>query len=317
MAVTIIQSICTNSNCYKAGQKITVKGLVIHSVGCNQPNAKVFVNQWNNNTTDVCVHAVIDPTGIYQTLPWNHRGWHAGTPCNNTYIGVETTEPASITYKGGATFVDNNPTETKKHIAAVYKKSVDLFAMLCKQYNLNPLGKNVILSHNEAGKLGIATKHVDPDHLWGKYGYTMDKFRKDVKSALDALTTPKQIYRIRKTWADASSQIGAYTNLDSAKKQCKAGYSVFDSNGKAVYTVKATTTTKVSYTQGSKVTLKNTNVYTSSTATKASGIKTGTFYLYDGKNTKGRYRITTSKANCGKTPPANYVTGWINKTDIK
>lgn len=43
---------------------------------------------------------------------------------------------------------------------------------------------------------------------------------------------------MRKTWYDAKSQIGAYTNLDNAKKACdKAGkaYSVFDANGKVVY----------------------------------------------------------------------------------
>lgn len=47
---------------------------------------------------------------------------------------------------------------------------------------------------------------------------------------------PEQLYRIRKTWADAKSQTAAYKNLDNAKKNCPAGYSVFDWNGKAVYT---------------------------------------------------------------------------------
>ncbi len=42
-------------------------------------------------------------------------------------------------------------------------------------------------------------------------------------------------YRIRKIWEDAGSQIGAYENLNNAKKACLAGYTVFDWNGKAVY----------------------------------------------------------------------------------
>lgn len=46
---------------------------------------------------------------------------------------------------------------------------------------------------------------------------------------------PEQIYRIRKSWADAGSQIGAYKNLEYAKNACPKGYSVFDCNGKAVY----------------------------------------------------------------------------------
>lgn len=43
-------------------------------------------------------------------------------------------------------------------------------------------------------------------------------------------------YRIRKTWADATSQLGAYVSLERAKQACPNGYTVFDSNGKAVYT---------------------------------------------------------------------------------
>lgn len=55
-------------------------------------------------------------------------------------------------------------------------------------------------------------------------------------------TTPapatKQLYRVRKTWADAKSQIGAFSSLENAKKSCKNGYAVFDSNGKQVYPTK-------------------------------------------------------------------------------
>lgn len=48
----------------------------------------------------------------------------------------------------------------------------------------------------------------------------------------------KEMYRVRKTWEDAKSQVGAYTNLDNAKKACdKAGkdYEVYNSKGVAVY----------------------------------------------------------------------------------
>ena len=30
----------------------------------------------------------------YQTLPWDHRGWHAGGSANNTHIGFEICEDA-------------------------------------------------------------------------------------------------------------------------------------------------------------------------------------------------------------------------------
>lgn len=48
-------------------------------------------------------------------------------------------------------------------------------------------------------------------------------------------------YRVRKTWADAKSQKGAYKILDNAKKcvDQNPGYKVFDADGKVVYEPKA------------------------------------------------------------------------------
>ena len=70
-------------------------------------------------------------------------------------------------------------------------------------------------------------------------------FKAKVQSYLNSgsiPTTPapatKQLYRVRKTWDDAKSQIGAFSSLENAKKACKAGYAVFDSNGKQVYPTK-------------------------------------------------------------------------------
>ena len=44
-------------------------------------------------------------------------------------------------------------------------------------------------------------------------------------------------YRVRKTWADSKSQIGAYKSLERAIKVADEheGYKVYDSNGACVY----------------------------------------------------------------------------------
>lgn len=78
----LVESILTRNPCYTAGRKITVKGLMLHSVGCPQPKASAFINSWNSPTHDSsCVHGFIDGNDgtVYQTLPWNHRGWHCGS----------------------------------------------------------------------------------------------------------------------------------------------------------------------------------------------------------------------------------------------
>ena len=68
-----------------------------------------------------------------------------------------------------------------------------------------------------------------------------------------------------------------------------------------------------SYKKGDAVTLKKTPVYVSSTAKSPAGYLTGKYYIYDGEKINGRYRITNSKANAGRLPMINYVTGWIDK----
>ncbi len=100
MIMKAVESILTRNPCYTAGRKITVKGLMLHSVGCPQPKASVFINSWNSpEHGSSCVHGFIDGNDgtVYQTLPWNHRGWHSGAgakgSANNTHIGVEMCEP--------------------------------------------------------------------------------------------------------------------------------------------------------------------------------------------------------------------------------
>ena len=186
----LVESILTKNPCYTAGRKITVKGLMPHSVGCPQPRASVFVNGWNSASYDrACVHGFIDALDgtIYQTLPWNHRGWHAGGAANNTHIGVEMCEPACIKYTGGASFTCSDTATAKACATRTYEAAVELFAMLCQKYNLNPLADGVIISHKEGHTRGVASNHGDPDHLWRQLGmsYSMDTFRKAVKGCTD------------------------------------------------------------------------------------------------------------------------------------
>jgi N-acetylmuramoyl-L-alanine amidase CwlA len=185
--MNIIRNYCTKSDCYKAGKKITVKGLMIHSVGCPQPKAQPFINNWNKSGANALAHAIIEPNGkVYQLLPWERRGWHAGGSANDYYIGVEMTEPDTIKYTGGSVWSEiSDGKNTKKHVLATYETAVELFAKLCKTYKLNPTKDGIIISHSEGYKRGIATNHGDVEHIWKKYGLTMAQFRKDIKKKMD------------------------------------------------------------------------------------------------------------------------------------
>lgn len=181
--------IFTNNACYKAGRKITVKGIMVHSTGANNPWLNRYVgpddgllgkNKYNNHWNQamdrqVCVHGFIgklaDGTiATYQTLPWDMRGWHGASgnkgSVNDTHIGFEICED-------GLT----DPVYFKK----VYQEAVELCVYLCKMFNLTE--KNIIC-HCEGYKMGIASNHGDVMHWFPKHGKSMDTFRADVKALL-------------------------------------------------------------------------------------------------------------------------------------
>ena len=221
--------ILSNNACYKAGKTIAPKGIMLHSTGANNPWLKRYVgpddgllgkNQYNNHWNQykpggrlVCVHAFIgklaDGTiATYQTLPWNHRGWHSGGSANNTHIGFEICED-----------VLSDSTYFNK----VYREAVELCVYLCKLYGLTE--KN-ILCHSEGYKQGIASNHADVMHWLPKHGKSMDTFRAEVKRLLTESETPKppapvpteskKLYRI---------QVGAYSvkeNADAMLEKVKA-----------------------------------------------------------------------------------------------
>ena len=210
----IISSLLTNNPFYKAGRTISVEGFMLHSVGCPQPSAPVFVKNWDKESyTRACVHAFIDGnTGdVYQTLPWNYRGGHAGGSANNTHIGVEMCEPSCIKYTTGANFTCNDPEAAKAVVKRTYESAVELFALLCETYNRDPLAPGVIISHREGGAIGVASSHADPEHLWKGLGlgYTMSTFRKAVSNKMNESNV---IYRV---------QVGAFSKEIYAESMLK------------------------------------------------------------------------------------------------
>ncbi len=183
----LYQQLLTQNACYQAGQTIIPKGIMLHSTGANNPNLRRYVgpddgrlgvnangNHWNTPYPDgrsVCVHGFIgllaDGTvATYQTLPWNHRGWHAGGDANNTHIGIEICEDS---------------TDDPEYFRRVYREAVEACAWLCRQFGLTELD---ILSHDEGYQAGIASNHSDVMHWFPKHGASMKGFRQDVHTAL-------------------------------------------------------------------------------------------------------------------------------------
>lgn len=182
----------TNNRAYTCGRKIKVKGVMLHSYGCAQPDPNVLAKKWNNQSANACVHEHIGKDEIIVTLPCTEekgiarRGWHAGAGANNTHIGVEMTEPATIKYVGGSKWIElADGSNTKAHVLATYKNAVEEFALFCQVHGLNPLENGVIISHSEGYRRGVASNHGDVEHIWNKFGLTMEQFRLDILAAMN------------------------------------------------------------------------------------------------------------------------------------
>ena len=176
----IIEAFAAKNKCYQAGAALVPRGIMLHSIGTPQPSAAAlaqYFDQYQPGGQSVCVHAFAQADGtVYQTLPWEMRGWHCGGAANNTHIGIEMTEPgAGMAYA-----------EAAAQITGTYRTAVALFAALCETYGLDPLADGVIIGHAEGHRRGVASNHADPEYLWQQYGmgYTMDGFRAAVAEAM-------------------------------------------------------------------------------------------------------------------------------------
>lgn len=179
--------ILTGNDCYKAGRTIVPKGVMVHSTGANNPRLSRYVApddgmlgqpsslHWNQSGAGACVHAFIGrladgSVASYQTLPWDMRGWHCAGSANDTHISFEICEDG-LTDAG--------------YFAAVYREAVELTAMLCGAYGLDPLADGVVICHQEGYQGGIASNHADVLHWFPRFGRSMDDFRADVAREME------------------------------------------------------------------------------------------------------------------------------------
>lgn len=109
-------------------------------------------------------------------------------------------------------------------------KLIDLCVDICKRNGIKKLNytgdtRGNVTRHN----MFVPTSCPGP-YLQSKFPYIVSEVNK-------RLCTSEEMYRIRKSWNDAKSQVGAYKNLENAKKACPNGYYVFNSAGKVIYPV--------------------------------------------------------------------------------
>lgn len=212
---------------------------------------------------------------------------------------------------------------------AVYATLVKLCTDICKRNGKKKLlwlgDKDKTLNYSPAADEMVLTVHrwfanksCPGDWLYNRLGDLAAKVTAALggtaagsSSADTASSSSGTLYRVRKTWSDAKSQLGAYKVLSNAKAKADAnpGYSVFDANGNAVYTPSAASATSTATSNVPflfKVTIRNLNIRkgpgTDYAATgKYTGV--GTFTIVEVQSGKG------STAGWGRLKSG---AGWIS-----
>ena len=128
-------------------------GVVIHYVGCNQPNAYVFAKSWKTKTKYGATHYVIDWNNgnIYRTIRENEIAFHVGsergyTDLTKSLIGNHNPNDYFIGIECAIPSIENSkPSEIQ------WKCLVELVADILKRHNLTI--DNLYLHFDITGKI--------------------------------------------------------------------------------------------------------------------------------------------------------------------
>lgn len=191
----------------------------------------------NGNMNDVRVHYYVDNVCAWQNLPLNLSGWHAADGSGNgnrRTIAIECI--MSSVYNSTDKKSEDNAAKLAAALLKKYNLSIDHLYTHTHWLNVRD-GKSGSVDYLNTAKNPYKTC---PLYILPHWSAFKAKVQSYMNSGTSVSTTPTttQLYRVRKSWTDAKSQIGAFSSLKNAKKACKSGYSVFDSNGNVVYLAK-------------------------------------------------------------------------------
>ena len=213
----------SNNNSY-AGQ--TVDYIVIHNTDNFRVGADAKCHakaQHDGNFSGYSAHVYVDDNSSYQAMPYDRGAWHVGVNYGGKLFGTVNNRNSI-----GIEMCVNNGYNYEK----AFLNTVDVCKQLMKQYNIP---EERVVSHFDVCNKDCPSA-IRANGDWKRFkelirGVTVGG------EVTNAVTVTDVLYRVRTTWEDSNSQLGAYRIFDNAKKDCPAGYSVFDPDGKVLYTV--------------------------------------------------------------------------------
>lgn len=210
--------------------------ITVHHAACfpkTKRLAEVFLRKSRQAS---CNYAIGCDAKIALVVPESKRSLCSSSAWNdNRAITIEV-----------ADYLENGVWTTTKE---VYNKLIDLLADICMRNNIEELKFTGDRNGSYTWHCFYSNTACPGDFFKENTNNICEEVNRRIKGAASiekpSVEKPSvekpvtnNLYRVRKSWNDKASQIGAYKSLDNAKKACTAGYSVFDSNGTVVYSVK-------------------------------------------------------------------------------
>lgn len=225
-----------------SGGRAKPKYIVMHYTATDRATAQNEVMYFATNpaATNASADFFVDGSEIWQynTKLDTRYSWAVGDGQSGAF-GGKCTNPNQISVEmccylsGGKWYISDK----------TYSNAVALVKHLMSKYAIP--AENVIRHYDVSRKLcpqAVGWIPATGESTWQKFKAAIGVTAQTAATATDTL------YRVRRSAGDAKSQIGAWRNLESAKKQANenAGYSVFDQTGKLIYTPKTTAKKSVS-----------------------------------------------------------------------
>ncbi len=203
-----------------------VEYIVIHGTGNKTDSDEGNANYFCTGTRNASAHYFVDDDSITQVVRDQDGSWHCGD--GRGIYGIHNKN--SIGIEMCCTNYIYSPT--------TLKNTIDLVVILMKKYNV-PFEK--VVRHYDASRKncpsGLSANN------WAGWWAWKEQLKQALNGGISPVSSTTVLYRVRLTWEDVKSQIGAFGSLDNAKAcaDSNTGYKVFDPNGVQLYPIVVTT----------------------------------------------------------------------------
>lgn len=243
-------------------RKHIIDTITIHCI-VGQWTAKQGCDYFANTDRQCSANYVVGKDGsIGLSVEEKNRSWcSGGTDKYGNPIRVNGISGADNDHRAITIEVASDTTHPYAVTDQAYNALVRLVADICKRNGIKKLlwkgdkslvGK--VSEQNMTVHRWFAQKACPGDYLYNRHAQIAAEVNKLLGNASYTPAPPKPpaqktLYRVRKSWSDTKSQLGAFSVLANAKSLVdkNPGYKVFDESGKVVYEKGGTSTASVPY----------------------------------------------------------------------